>query len=126
MAEKQSIPQDLAVWVEARKRFRLSHEQIQMARELGMNPKKLGHLDNHKQEQWKIPLPDFILRCYEKRFARPKPEIVRTIEEIASLRLKKKAQRRTMKEERKRLETQGCKGIDESLKQQPESTDGTA
>ena len=23
-----------------------------MARELGMNPKKLGKLDNHKQELW--------------------------------------------------------------------------
>jgi hypothetical protein len=31
-----------------------------MARELGMNPKKLGKLDNHDQEPWKLPLPEFI------------------------------------------------------------------
>src|SRR5215469_3035907 len=26
-----------------------------MARELGMNPAKLGKIDNHKQETWKLP-----------------------------------------------------------------------
>lgn len=36
-------------WVDARKRFHLSHAHIQMARELGMNPKKLGGKANHKQ-----------------------------------------------------------------------------
>jgi len=44
------IPQDLQPWIEARKRHHLSHAQVQMARELGMNPRKLGKLDNHKQE----------------------------------------------------------------------------
>jgi hypothetical protein len=32
----------LQLWIDARKRHRLSHEQLQMARELGLNPKKLG------------------------------------------------------------------------------------
>lgn len=45
-----------------------------MARELGMNPKKLGKLDNHKQEPWKAPLPEFIEAIYRKRFKRDKPE----------------------------------------------------
>jgi hypothetical protein len=31
-----------------------------MARELGMNPRKLGGKDNHHQEPWKMPLPHFI------------------------------------------------------------------
>jgi len=31
-------------WREAKKKFRLSNMHIQMARELGMNPKKLGGL----------------------------------------------------------------------------------
>lgn len=47
-------------WIDAKKRFRLSDTHIQMARELGMNPKKFGSLANHKQEPWKAPLPDFI------------------------------------------------------------------
>ena len=56
---KVFIPQKLRAWIEARRKFRLSHAQVQMARELGMNPKKLGKLDNHKQERWKLPLPLF-------------------------------------------------------------------
>ena len=45
-----------------------------MARELGMNPKKLGKLDNHKHEPWKLPLPQFIEKLYLKSFKRPRPE----------------------------------------------------
>ena len=55
MAKKKKIPDKLQIWIVARKRFHLSHEQIQMARELGMNPKKFGKLANHKQEPWKAP-----------------------------------------------------------------------
>jgi hypothetical protein len=40
----------LRAWVKARKRHRLSHVHVQMARELGPNPNKLGSLDNHRQE----------------------------------------------------------------------------
>jgi hypothetical protein len=50
-----------------------------MARELGMNPKKLGKIDNHEQEPWKAPLPQFIERLYLKRFKREKPEHVLTL-----------------------------------------------
>ncbi len=44
-------------WIEARSRHRLSHAHVQMARELGLNPKKLGSIDNHDQELWRTPLP---------------------------------------------------------------------
>ncbi|MCK7508655.1 MAG: hypothetical protein MZV70_34575 [Desulfobacterales bacterium] len=61
-------------WIEAKKKFRLSDTHIQMAKELGMNPKKFGSLANHKQELWKAPLPDFIEDLYYKRFKRKRPE----------------------------------------------------
>jgi hypothetical protein len=32
-----------------------------MARELGMNPRKLGSLTDGGQEPWKLPLPEFIV-----------------------------------------------------------------
>lgn len=54
------IPERFQVWIEARKRHGLSHAPVQMARELGMNPKQLGKLDNADQEPWKAPLPEFI------------------------------------------------------------------
>jgi hypothetical protein len=47
-----------------------------MARELGMNPRKFGSLANHKQEQWKAPLPEFIESLYYKRFGKEQPEVV--------------------------------------------------
>jgi hypothetical protein len=64
----------LAPWIEARGRFRLSNDQVQMARELGMNPKTLGKMANHKQEPWKAPLPQFIEDLYLRRFGRVRPE----------------------------------------------------
>jgi hypothetical protein len=60
--------QKTQAWIDARTRHRLSHAQVQMARELGLNPKKLGGMDNHQQEAWKIPLPQFIEHIYFKRF----------------------------------------------------------
>lgn len=87
----KTVPPKLQVWIDARKKFRLSHAQIQMARELGMNPKKFGKLDNHNQEQWKIPLPNFIEELYHKRFSKLVLDEVKTIEQIFALRKKKKS-----------------------------------
>jgi hypothetical protein len=66
-------------WIEAKKKFRLSDTHIQMARELGMNPKKFGSLANHKQEPWKAPLPDFIEDIYFKTFKKDKPDVVKKL-----------------------------------------------
>jgi hypothetical protein len=81
MTRKKPIAAKLKPWIEARQRYRLSRAQVQMARELGMNPKKLGKIANHRQEPWKLPLPQFIEHCYEKRFGVQHPKDVRSIEE---------------------------------------------
>jgi hypothetical protein len=78
---KGTIPPDLQAWIDARKRHRLSHAHVQMARELGLNPKKLGKIDNHRQEQWKAPLPAFIEFLYRRHFKRDAPAHVRSIED---------------------------------------------
>ena len=88
-------------WVVARKRHHLSHAHVQMARELGMNPKGLGSLDNHRQERWKRPLPEFVEELYEKRFGRTRPEIVLSIEEQARQQAAKKAGKNAAKAERR-------------------------
>ncbi len=49
---------------------------MQMARELGLNPGKLGKISNHRQEPWKAPLPQFIEHLYLKRFGRDQPRVV--------------------------------------------------
>ena len=66
-------------WIEAKNKFHLSNMHIQMARELGMNPKKFGSLANHKQEKWKSPLPIFIEEIYFKRFKKEKPDIIKKL-----------------------------------------------
>ena len=98
---KHRIPTALQDWVEARRRFHLSHAHVQMARELGMNPRKLGHLANHDQEPWKAPLPVFIQNLYQRRFGKPQPDRVVSIEESAHEMAAKKAARR----ERRRAAT---------------------
>src|SRR6266849_6125594 len=79
---KKKLAQDLQDWVDARKRHKLSHAHVQMARELGMNPKKLGKLDNARQEPWKAPLPIFIEELYYKRFGKERRDLVRSIEDL--------------------------------------------
>ena len=91
----------LQEWIDARRRHHLSHAQVQMARELGMNPRKLGRLDNHDQEPWKLPLRQYIEHLYRKRFGRGAPEVVRSIEEIARRNAEKKARKREAKEQRR-------------------------
>ena len=66
----------LEEWLKAKKKYRLSDAQIQMARELGMNPKKFGSLANHKQQQWKAPLPEFIEDIYFKTFKKTQPDTI--------------------------------------------------
>jgi len=58
--KKKKLNQKMQVWIDDRKRHNLSHIQIQMARELGMNPKKLNKLNNHNQEPWKMLLQQYI------------------------------------------------------------------
>ena len=88
------IPADLQLWIDARRRHKLSDAQVQMARELGLNPRKLGKLDNHKQERWKLPLPQYIEELYLRRFGKQAPEEVISIEERARRLAEKKAKRK--------------------------------
>jgi phage protein D len=95
---QKKISPDLQVWIEARKRYRLSHARVQMARELGLNPRKVGSLNNHKQEPWKVPFPEFIEQLYLKRFGKAVPDEVVTIEERAQRQAEKKAARKEARE----------------------------
>ncbi len=80
MAKKGFIPNKLKPWIEARKKFHLSNAQIQMAREMGLNPKKFGGMANHKQESWKVPLPKYIEHLYQKRFGKLLPKDTKSLE----------------------------------------------
>ncbi|MDP1650510.1 MAG: hypothetical protein Q8M01_20240 [Rubrivivax sp.] len=91
------IPSKLQPWFEARRKFGLSHAAIQMARELGMNPTKLGKLVPVTGQQWKAPLPEFIAHCYERTHGRRIPEDVRSLEQIIEAEEERKEARRVKK-----------------------------
>jgi GH25 family lysozyme M1 (1,4-beta-N-acetylmuramidase) len=82
MSNIKRKPEKYQLWIDVRRRYHLSDVHIQMARELGMNPKKFGKIANEKQEPWKAPLPAFIERIYLKRFGRERPVDVKSIEEV--------------------------------------------
>lgn len=93
----------LEKWLTAQKRHHLSDKQVQMVRELGLNPDKLGKIDNHKQEPWKTPLPQFIEEIYFKRFKKDTPEIVKPLKQILK-ELEIKKQKKKKEKEKKRRE----------------------
>jgi len=100
---RRKIPDKLQIWIDARKRYRLTDSQIQMARELGMNPKQFGGMANHRQERWKVPLPEYIEDLYEKRFGKPGPDRALSIEEVFKQDQQKRAEQAERKSQ-KRLE----------------------
>jgi len=107
MAKKKKIPEKYQRWIDARKKHHLSHAHIQMARELGLNPRKFGSLANTKQEAWKLPLPDFIEELYFKHFKRNQPDNVRSIEQMVKDYKRKKEKRRGQRIKEKELQQSG-------------------
>jgi hypothetical protein len=59
---------DDEAWTNAKKICRLTGRQVEMARALGMNPRKLPGLRPSPQERWKLPVGAFIEERYRKRF----------------------------------------------------------
>jgi hypothetical protein len=104
MGKKRKVPDKYQIWIEARKRYHLSDVHIQMARELGMNPRKFGKIANEKQEPWKEPLPAFIERIYFKRFGRERPVNFKSTEKIPKAKEKKKEERSKRKQPKRDAE----------------------
>jgi hypothetical protein len=98
---KRKPNQKMQAWIDARKRHHLSHAQVQMARELGMNPRKLGKLDNRDQEPWKIPLGRYIEHLYSKRFRKEVPDVALSIEETIQRDEAKRARKKRAKAARR-------------------------
>lgn len=118
MAVKKAI---LEKWMVAQKKHRLSDKHVQMARELGLNPDKLGKIDNHQQETWKAPLPQFIEEIYFKRFKRESPESVKPLAQIMAEQEKKKKEQKKAKDERRQLRDEAAKNptVDEPSPSKP-------
>lgn len=93
----KKLPEKFQQWVDVRKKHHLSHKHIQMARELGLNPKKFGRLDNHQQSTWKEPLPKFIETLYCKQISNVLPTEVLSIEQLYKAQKQKKQDKKNAK-----------------------------
>ena len=91
------IPHKFLPWIDVRKKYRLSHAQVQMARELGMSPKRFDRLANTEHKPWKVPLPQFIESLYEKRFGKTEPDHVQSIEDMAAEHMARREERKAAK-----------------------------
>src|SRR6266403_6346779 len=103
------IPTKLKPWFEARRRFKLSHAHTQMARELGMNPRKLGSLADGGQEPWKSPLPEFIVECYRKSFGRSEPEHERSLKEMVQAEERRRKEKQARKDKKRGIPAEYAK-----------------
>ncbi|RGM88933.1 MULTISPECIES: hypothetical protein [Bacteroidales] len=114
MAIKKS---QIEKWIVAQKKHRLSDTHVQMARELGLNPDKLGKIDNHRQESWKALLPEFIEEIFYKRFKKEHPDIVKPLKQILKEQEIKDKEKKKEKEKRRKEheQEQMNNGTDEVL-----------
>lgn len=114
MAIKKS---QIEKWIVVQKKHRLSDTHVQMARELGLNPDKLGKIDNHRQESWKAPLPEFIEEIFYKRFKKERPDVVKPLKQILKEQeIKDKAKKKEKEKRRKEHEQEQINnGTDEVL-----------
>jgi len=62
-----------------------------------MSPKGFRSLANTDNKPWKAPLPQFIESLYEKKFGKTEPDHIRSIEEMASEHMAKRAERKAQK-----------------------------
>ena len=56
-----------SLWAEAKRKCRLSVEDIRKAKEMGLNPHSLIKNIPSKSEPWKLPVKDWIHELYQKR-----------------------------------------------------------
>ncbi len=68
MAKKKNDP----IWIEAKKKCRLNVATVQMAKELGLNPKSLIKNIPNKNQRWKAPVHIWVQDMYEDRFGEDK------------------------------------------------------
>lgn len=94
MAKKKRIPHKFHPWINARKQFQLSDAHIQMARELGLSPKRFAKYADRENQPWKLPLTKFIEAQYLKQFGKERPDEVKPMEEIAAAHVAKRAARK--------------------------------
>ncbi len=99
MANPKRIPNKFKPWIAVRKKFNLSHAHIQMARELGMDLKRIRQpAKPDMNEPGRLPLNKYIEKLYLERFDKTEPDVVTTMEELAAEHLVRRETKKRAKE----------------------------
>jgi len=92
-------------WIDARKRHHLSHAEVQMARELGMNPKRLAASAGTARGLTPVPLSQHIEDLYLRRFRRTIPDPVVPLRQLRrEAAARERAEARERRRKRRRAE----------------------
>lgn len=109
MAKKgRRVPPQLQPWVEARKRYRLSHAHIQLARELGNESQDARQARQLPAGAVEGSVPVFIEDLYFKRCGKHRPERVLSIEDRVAEIDRRKKERRERKAARRAANAPGA------------------
>ncbi|HBJ35752.1 MAG TPA: hypothetical protein DDZ51_13605 [Planctomycetaceae bacterium] len=93
MSKPKRIANKFLPWIDARKKHRLTHMQVQMARELGLNPRRIGGYAGNEKDPDRLSPGEFIEALYFKQFRKAQPDVVQTIEQLAEMHEEKRAER---------------------------------
>jgi len=112
MGMKETADQ-LQLWVKVKRQCALTDAHVQMARELGMNPKRLIESEITAQGLTQIPLCQRIEGLYLKRFKKPQPDFVVPLRQtLHDVRARERAEAR----ERRRRKRQAAKDHLEAMR----------
>jgi len=70
MAKKRPKSKENGLWAEAKRRCRLSAEDVRIAKEMGLSPRSLIKNIPGKSQPWKAPVRVWIREMFEKRQAK--------------------------------------------------------
>jgi hypothetical protein len=113
MTNVDNMSDKLRQWVEARSRFQLSDVQVQMGRELALNPKKLGDKVRRQQKaSAPVPVGTWIEQQYLLRFKKAQPDQTASIEDRTKILAERKAKRQANRKGRKQAVAQPKKTPD--------------
>ncbi|MFG0264963.1 MAG: hypothetical protein ACF8AM_07395 [Rhodopirellula sp. JB055] len=123
--KKARIPHKFLPWIAIRKQYSLTHAEVQMARELGLEPRRFPSYANIKDQPWKKPLKEFIAALYLKQTGREQPETVMSMEDLAAQHVARRLAKKQAKQERLAAEKFGV-DEPESPNSEPETTTASA
>ncbi|ELP29539.1 hypothetical protein [Rhodopirellula baltica] len=123
--KKARIPHKFLPWIAIRKQYSLTHAEVQMARELGLEPRRFPSYANIKDQPWKKPLKEFIAELYLKQTGKEQPETVYSMEDLAAQHVARRLAKKQAKLER--LASEGpVDEADETVWPNAESTETAA